>query len=139
MLAGAEEILNLIPQKPPIVMVDTLLEQNDQFTVSSLKLTKENIFCQNGCFSETGMIENMAQTAALRSGFQAHINGKQPAIGFIGSLKQFVFYDLPSDHDILQTTITVQNELMQALIVHGEVKAEGKIMAEGEMTIFIQK
>ena len=119
-------------------MVDGLLEHNEDSTVSRLALSENNLFCQDGHFHEPGLVENMAQTAALRSGYEGFLKNEQPKVGFIGSLKNIEIYELPKDTDILTTKLTVLNELLQALIIHCQVFVEKKLMAEGEMTIFLK-
>ena len=44
MLADKEKVLTLIPQKQPMVMVDGLISNNENTTISCLHLTKDNIF-----------------------------------------------------------------------------------------------
>lgn len=136
MLVEKAEIVNYIPQRPPMVMVDGLKSHDDDLTVSRLHLNKENIFCNNGFFTEAGLIENIAQTAALRSGYSAKIGGDKPATGFIGAVKKFSLYELPKDTEILQTQISVKANLLNALIVEGKVFVDEKLMAEGELSIF---
>ena len=63
MLLGTENIVDLIPQKPPMVMVGQLISHDNVSTISAFSLNKENIFCEKGFLSEAGIIENMAQTA----------------------------------------------------------------------------
>jgi 3-hydroxyacyl-[acyl-carrier-protein] dehydratase len=138
MLAESIEIQNLIPQKAPMVMVDGLIEHDKISSVSRLILSSTNLFCKDGYFHEPGLIENMAQTAALRSGYEAFLKNEQPKMGFIGSLKNIEIHELPKDTDILQTKLSVLNELLQALIIRCEVFVEKNLMAEGEMTIFLK-
>lgn len=138
MLANNNQIFELIPQKPPMVMVDALLAYDDRKTVSRLQLSKSNIFCDSGFFQEVGLIENMAQTAALRSGYQAKRSGTRPKTGFIGAIKKLKIICLPKDNDTLNTNVYILHELMNALVIKAEVQVEGKIMAEGEMNIFLQ-
>ncbi len=139
MLADKKEVQELIPQKYPMAMVDGLIEQTLDSTTSRLVLDKENIFCENGYFSESGLIENIAQTAALRSGYEAKRKQQQPTIGFIGSLKRIKTHSLPKDNAVLNTKLIVLNELMNVQIVRGEVFCDGKLLAEGEMNIFLQQ
>lgn len=121
-----------------MVMVSGLLDYSNTSATSQLQLTKSNLFCHSGFFKEAGLIENMAQTAALRSGYQAKISGHQPKTGFIGAIKKLKIIDLPKDSDTLTTSIYVLHELMNALVVKGEVRVNEKIVAEGEMNIFLQ-
>ena len=138
MLANLKEILKLIPQKPPMVMVDGLIQNDEKKTVSQLQLDESNIFCQSGFFQEVGIIENIAQTAALGAGYQAKKSGSKPKTGFIGSIKRLTIYELPKENDILQTKVSVLHELLNATVIKGEVFVNNKLMAEGEMNIFLQ-
>jgi len=138
MLADKNQILELIPQKSPMVMVDALLSYNSSKTVSELQLTKTNIFCDSGFFQEAGLIENMAQTAALRSGYEAKLSGNHPKTGYIGTLKKVDIFELPKDNDVINTSVYVKHELMNALVIKAEVHVNEKMLAEGEMNIFLQ-
>jgi 3-hydroxymyristoyl/3-hydroxydecanoyl-(acyl carrier protein) dehydratase len=139
MLASQKEVLELIPQKPPMVMVDGLMECNAEKTISRLQLEANNIFCQDGFFREPGIIENMAQTAALGSSYAARKAGQQPKTGFIGAIKRLHIFELPKDTDTLQTTVSILHELMNATVIRTEVMVGNKIIAEGEMNIFLQQ
>ena len=138
MLVEKEVVEQLIPQKYPMAMVDGLIEQTETSTTSRLILNPSNIFCKDGFFVEAGLIENMAQTAALRSGYEASLKKEKPLVGFIGSLKRIKIHKLPQDTDTIETTITILNSLMNVLIIKGEVFCKGSLMAEGEMNIFLQ-
>ena len=138
MLAGKTEVQNMIPQKPPMAMVDRLISNDQTATVSQLVIDKQNIFCKGGFFCEPGLIENIAQTAALRAGYMAKQNHKKPTLGYIGAVKKMKIYALPKDTDTIRTKITVLHELMNASVLKGEIFQGDIILAEGEMTIFKQ-
>ena len=139
MLVNKKEVLELIPQKYPMVMVDGLLSSDENTSVSRLSLTDNNIFCSDGFFREPGLIENIAQTAALRSGYEASVDNNEPTVGFIGSVKKMKIYNLPKDDDILQTRVTILTNIMNVLIIKGEIMVNDKLIAEGEMNIFLQE
>ncbi len=138
MLVDKNKIIELIPQKYPMVMVDGLISNDDTTTVSKFSITENNIFCSDGYFQEPGLIENIAQTAALCSGYEAMQKQEKPAVGFIGSVKRLIIYELPCDNDTLRTKVTILNQLMNVLIIKGEIMVNTRIMAEGEMNIFLQ-
>lgn len=52
-----EGILNLIPQRPPIVMVDSFFGIEENHSYSGLTVTADNIFCETGKLQEAGIIE----------------------------------------------------------------------------------
>ncbi len=137
-IVTAKNIFEYIPQRPPMAMVDTLYRADELSAVSGLHLSKQNIFCENGRFTEPGIIENIAQTAALHSGYMARKNNTRPAVGFIGAIKRLTVYSLPLAGELLETTITVVSRFDNATIIKGEVKCNGRLIAEGEMNIFLQ-
>ena len=130
---------DLIPQKAPMVMVDGIIESSEKRFTSSLQLSAENIFCKDGYFSEAGLIENIAQTAALKAGYEARMANEKVKVGFIGVVKNCKIHQLPKDNEHLHTTIEVMNKLWNVLIVRGEVFAGDHLMAEAELSIFTQE
>ncbi len=136
MLVEKRKIFELIPQSPPMAMVDALVFSDEQSTTSRLILDRNNLFCQDGYFREPGLVENMAQTVALRGAYQTRQNSKRAKKGFIGSIRRFSVFQLPRDNDILYTTITITNQLLNAFVITGRVYVGNTLVAEGEMSIF---
>jgi predicted hotdog family 3-hydroxylacyl-ACP dehydratase len=141
MLSSGTAILDLLPQRPPMVMVENLLSCDEKTTVTSLTLHEDNIFLDNGLFSPSGMMESMAQTAAARTGWlvksKSGSENKKVPVGVIGSIKNFRLHFQPSAGMVLTTTIEVQLELLQATMVKARVEAGGKLAAEAELQIFL--
>ncbi|MAZ94363.1 MAG: hydroxymyristoyl-ACP dehydratase [Bacteroidales bacterium] len=138
MLPKKIDISGLIPQDKPMIMLDKLINHNSMSTTSSLTISSDNIFCFDGQFSEVGIIENIAQTAALRSGYEAYTQGKCPSVGFIGSVKKLKIFKQPTINSTIVTKVEVVTELMSAIVVKGEVYEEEKLIAEGGLNIFLQ-
>ena len=138
MLPKKIDISELIPQDIPMIMLDKLINHNSISTTSSLTISSDNIFCFNGQFPEVGIIENIAQTAALRSGYEAYIQGKPPAVGFIGSVKKLKIFKQPTINSTIVTKVEVITELMSALVVKGKVFEGENLIAEGDLNIFLQ-
>lgn len=132
-------ILELIPQRPPMVMIDNLTNVSDNQAVSTFFIKKENIFCENGFLLEAGVIENIAQTAAAMMGYKNLINNRKNNIGFIGSIKNLKLHFLPVTGSILNTKIEVTAEIFNAMVIYGRNDCNGKIVAECEMKIFLNE
>ena len=137
-------VSKLIPQQPPMVMVDELLYHDDQKSLSNLHIENDNLFVEEGLLSEAGIIENIAQTAALRTGWnalQAVGAGeiKNPPVGVIGAVKNFILYSQPSVNTNITTEISIQTEIFNATIISGKVMAGDDLLAECEMKIFLQE
>lgn len=134
-----ENILNLIPQKAPFVMVGNLLYADDKVTRTNFTIKEENIFLEKGKFSEAGLIENMAQTAAAGAGYNSKRNNKPVQIGYIGSVKNLEIFLLPKINDEIITEITVENQLFNVTIISGKIWCDEKLVAQCEMKIFLDE
>ena len=134
-----EGILGLIPQRPPIVMVDSFFGIEENCSYSGLTVTPDYIFCEAGKLQEPGIIEHIAQSAAARIGFIYTRQGAQVPLGFIGSVDKLRIYDLPEVGMKLFTEITVVQEVFDITLIAAQVKADEKLIAECRMKIFIKK
>lgn len=134
-----EGILGLIPQRPPIVMVDSFFGIEENCSYSGLTVTSDNIFCEEGKLQEPGIIEHIAQSAAARIGFIYTRQGAQVPLGFIGSVDKLKIYNLPEVGIKLFTEITVVQEVFDITLVSAQVKAGEELIAECRMKIFIKK
>ena len=135
-----EKILELIPQRYPMVMIDKLIVSDEKRTISGFFLKSDNIFCDSKYLYEPGIIENIAQTAAARIGYICNQKQIEVPLGFIGGIKKLKIYQLPETNTEIITTITIEHEIMEATIISGKIEnKEGKLLTECEMKIFIQK
>jgi len=134
-----EGIFNLIPQRPPIVMVDSFFGIEENHSYSGLTVTDDNIFCEAGKLQEAGIIEHIAQSAATRIGFIYTRQGEKVPLGFIGSVDKLRIYDLPKNGVKLSTKITVVQEVFDITLISAQVKVEEELIAECRMKIFIKK
>jgi predicted hotdog family 3-hydroxylacyl-ACP dehydratase len=131
------DILSLIPQRPPFVVVDRLESCDQGSARSSFLVKREHILVEDGELSEAGLVENMAQTAAARVGWLIQGDNKLIHIGYIGDIKNLEIATLPKVNDLLETEILVKNQIFGITVVEGKVKCHDKILASCEMKIFI--
>jgi len=134
-----EDILLLIPQRPPFVMVDKLLYSDDNSAKTSFRINNENVLVMDGEFTEAGLMENIAQTAAARAGQLAIMENKPIDVGYIGTVKNFEIFDLPKVSDELITEVHINNHVFDVAIITGVVKRDDIVVAQCEMNIFINK
>ena len=132
-----KELHSLLPQSSPMLMIDTLVSSDQEKTITNLTITEENIFCINGKFREPGLIENMAQTAAARSGFEAKENKEDVRTGYIGSIKNLKINFLPKASQILTTEIIQKTEIGNISVIKASISCHDQIIAECEMTIIL--
>lgn len=130
--------MKYIPQGPPFEMIDQLISVRDNETVSVYQIKKDSLFLENNIFLEAGLIENMAQTAAAGTGYQAAQEKKEPPVGFIGQVKNLKIDALPIVGDQLHTKMITRHQVMNAFVVEGQINVGEKRIARAEFKIFLQ-
>ena len=115
MMLPVENIIPLIPQKPPFVMVGKLLFTDEVSTRSSFTIKPDNVFVKDNVLQEAGLMENIAQTAALRAGYTAQTENKPVTVGYIGAVSNFEIFDLPKASDEIETEIQEQRSRLRDL------------------------
>ncbi len=134
-------ILDLIPQRPPMVMLDGLAGCEGNAAHGYLEIKEDNVFSRNGYLEESGMIEALAQTAAARTGWlamnAARVEKVRIPVGVIGSVKDFRLFFHPKTGDTLETTIEVVHEFMNASVVKGIARVDSRVACEAELKIFL--
>ncbi len=123
----------LIPQKAPFIMVDKLLHFEDRKVVAGLTISEENIFTKNNKFTEPGLIEHMAQSVALYTGYQFFLKKEDAPTGYIGAIKKAEVLKLPSIGKELVTTVIILHDIMGVTLVAAKTECDGEIIASSEM------
>tara|TARA_R110000787_G_scaffold183014_3_gene295044 strand:- start:29706 stop:30140 length:435 start_codon:yes stop_codon:yes gene_type:complete len=130
---NSQEVRELIPQRSPFVMVDKMYYYSDDKVVSGFSITEENIFSSNSLFTASGLIENMAQTVALHTGYQYFLKNEPAPTGYIGAIKNIEIFEFPKVNDSLKTTVFILHEIMGFTMVKSQVECNGKVIATSEM------
>jgi len=139
LVEGKDRIQKYLPQRDPFVMVESLWINNETTTVTSLTILAENVLCENGLFTESGLLENMAQTAAVRVGYGFIEAGLEVPVGFITAIKDFKIQAYPKIGNVIYTEAEHVNDVMNFSIVKGRVYVNQQLIAEAEVRVFINK
>lgn len=138
-ILGKEFVKQLLPQKFPFVMVDKMYAYTETSLVSGLKIVSENIFYHNGNFAESGIVEHMAQSVALHTGYQFYLKQKMAPTGYIGSIKDIEIIKLPKLNEEIQTTISIIQEFGGITLVDVVTKLNNEVIASGQMKTVLAK
>jgi len=124
---------NLIPQKFPFVMVDKLLMFSENEITAGFTVPENNIFVKDGIFQEAGLIEHMAQSVALYTGYEYFLKQEPAPTGYIGAIKTIEILQLPKLGEEIETTVTILHEFMGVTLVDIVVKLNDKEIARSQM------
>ena len=139
MIVSQEDILSVIPQRPPFVMIDELLGCNEDSSSTTFRVAQDNVLVDNGELTEAGLIENIAQTAAAGVGYLMRQNGGTALTGYIAAIKNLAIYGLPRIGSVIDTTVTIDKQIFDVTMIHGSINSNSMLLAECEMKIFIKK
>ena len=139
MIVAAENITQIIPQRPPFVMIGALEQATEDAFETSTLLADNNIFNKNGVIQEPALIENIAQTCAAGFGYMDSKSGQAPKVGFIGALTKMKIHALPSTNTMIRTRVIVTHQLENIYLMKGENSTyDGEKLVECEIKIVVQ-
>lgn len=131
------QLIHFIPQKPPFVLISSLVEINEQTCTTKFSFDSSHVLCSNGKLSAAGLIENMAQTSGCKAGYAGFLKGAKPTLGYIGEVRNFTYSRLPNAGEELTTQVTIDNEIFGVIMISGKVSTGGEEIASCKMKVFL--
>ena len=129
----------LLPQQEPFVMIGCLTQIDEVRTVTETVISPQNIFVDDGQFSASGLIENIAQSCAARIGFvNKYILHNGIQIGVIGAVKNFQVVSLPKAGQTINTTVDTVSEVFGMTLAKATVTCEGEVLATTDIKIGVR-
>ena len=107
-------------------MVDTLRSHSKSEAISSLTIQKDSLFLETNKFNEAGLVENMAQTVALHTGYEYFLKGMDAPTGYIGAIKNIEIFKLPLLNQTIFTEVQILQEFNGVTLVEIKVVDEQK-------------
>ncbi len=138
-LLEGKDVLTVIPQRPPFVMIDKLVLADGENTVARFTVKAGNELLEGNQLSEAAMIECVAQTAAAGVGYQCVSESKKVPVGFIGAVKRLKLSGRPDINDEISITVKVLTQVMNATVVEGKIGKGEEMMLQCELNIFLQQ
>jgi len=138
-ITDASVLLELIPQRMPFVMVDSVIHFSEAKIVSQFTIPEKNILATQPYFSAAGLIENIAQTTALHTGYKYYLKNQTAPKGYIGAIKKAEVFKIPKVQQQLTTTVEILHEIMGVTLVEGKVECEGELIASSQMKTALEK
>lgn len=131
-------IQQLLPHRNPMIMVDALFKENGNCGEVHFTIREENLFVANNELAPSGLIEHMAQAAALFSGFKKQSDHPIAEVGFIASIKNLEINRLPRVDTILKTEVCILHEIMHISTVKLSTFMDNDLIASAEMNTVLK-
>lgn len=134
------DIHEVLPQQEPFVMIKRIVQLDAVRTTCEMDILPDNIFVEDGRFSASGLIENIAQTCAARIGYiNKYMLKKSVQIGFIGAIRKMEIFDLPKVGQMISTIVEVKEEVFGMTLASAKVLQGDHILASTEMKIALRQ
>ena len=134
------DIKSLIPQREPILLVDALVGVEGDMARTQLTVRRDNSFVgDDGLLAEPGLIEHIAQSAALRAGYMNRTMGRRVQLGYIGAVNDLKVHFLPPVSSRLVTQNMVEQTVMNVTLLSARTECDGKPVAECRMKIYLEE
>lgn len=108
MISGQSNIEQFIPQRPPFVFIDRVDAVSADMACTRYTIPANSVLVRDGVLPLAGMMENAAQTCAVRAGNK---------IGYIGAVKQMTVIRLPRVGETLMTEARVVQEVLNICLM----------------------
>ena len=133
------DVRSVLPQQEPFVMIDRLVHFEMMTSTTETEIRDTNIFVDEGRFSASGMMENIAQTCAARVGFyNKYILHKDVQVGFIGAVRNYVINECPEVGSLIRTKVDILEEVFGMTLANAEVRCGDKVIATAEIKLSVR-
>ncbi len=133
-----KSIENYIPQRPPFELVDSIQEVEETRIRTSFFVDSNHVLCENNQLTESGLVENVAQTAAALEGYQATQKHEDVKLGFIGAVKNLEIFGFAPANTTISTEVNVIGDVIGVKIIEGKVWNGEQLLLSCNMQIFME-
>ena len=124
-------IKTLLLQAPPFRFVDRLDRFDREEVVTSFTVPADGPLVEDGCLTEAGLVENMAQSSAARIGYiSVYIDHVPVRIGYLGQIKNLEINRLPRCGEVLSTTVRLRQDVFGITLVEARVCQGEEMVAQ---------
>ncbi|MDR1191804.1 MAG: hypothetical protein LBK60_09125 [Verrucomicrobiales bacterium] len=127
----------LMFHRPPMLMVDDLLESDAGGGVAALTVRPDNLFLDaDGRLSRAGLMEVMAQSFAATEVYQAWLAGIVKPPGYLVGLERVEFRGDAAVGDTLTVTVCSEGNVDRVALVSGVARRGGTLLVTGNFRLY---
>jgi radical SAM protein with 4Fe4S-binding SPASM domain len=127
----------LIPQQPPMRVVDTLVSVGERVAVVETSIAAGNLFAnEDGSLDEVAYVELIAQAAAAMNGFRTSVRAGVEPQGYLLGARQIEVHGQACVGDTLRIHVFKATRLGDFGIIEGKVFRQETLLASGEIKVW---
>ena len=130
--------LMLLPHRPPMILVDQLVEfEVGQGSVSATIGANDLFVTQDGTLETVALIELVAQSYATMKGYEDLSNQRSVQRGFLVGSRTFKVLRCPRVGESLMIDITTAAELDSFSVIDGVIRVGDEVIAQGSVKLWL--
>lgn len=130
----------LLPHRPPMLLIDKLLQREIDRAEASAKLQQNTIFLsKDRCVLPEYFIEIVAQTMAAANGYDALIDNLPVSDGYLVGIETFSMHDAPLAGDEFRIVTIKDMEFGQMQVIDGVVSTDKTRIASVRLKLWKEK
>lgn len=131
------DVARVIPHKPPMLLIDNLLEVKERASVSEMTIRQDMLFVdENGKLDEASFPEVISQAVAAQEGFR-RFGGRNPLReGYLLGVKNLEIFGSCHVGDTLLISLYKKNRFGDFGVLSGEVHRNNELIAKGEVKVW---
>ena len=129
----------LIPHRPPMRMIDELLEGGPGFGRARVRFGLDHMGVADGLVLEAALVECVAQTMAAALGYaalQEPQESGEPPLGMLTGVSDFTIHHRPEADATLLIEAREIKKLGRMRLVSAQVSCQDQIVAEGQLKLY---
>ena len=134
-----DQILPYIPQREPMVFVDTFYGMIDNAQYSSLLITPDMVFVEDGKLLDIGLIEFLTQSGYVWFSYREKVilqkNDLEITKGYLCKIKNVHVFDTPSIGTRIYSRMDVIYFSTSFCTIHMTAYTENGTLAEGDFDV----
>ncbi len=128
----------LIPHRPPLCLINRLMEFSGQKGIVESVIESDNIFLSDdGSLSSATLVELIAQASAAVKGYDDLRHGFAIKKGFLVDIREVSFIGKCFKGDKLHINIEIIKTISGFSVIHGEVKRNNDVIAIGILKLWV--
>jgi 3-hydroxymyristoyl/3-hydroxydecanoyl-(acyl carrier protein) dehydratase len=131
-----EEILELIPHRPPARLVERLVRADATAAVAEL-VVRDGPWLRRGALAPEALVEALAQTCALFAASSATA-GSAPVAGALASVSRFTWPTRAVPGDVVTLAVRIQTTLGPLVAFEGIACVGEREVARGELRVVLR-
>jgi predicted hotdog family 3-hydroxylacyl-ACP dehydratase len=127
----------VVPHKPPMLMIDNLLEVMERASVSEMTVRSDMLFvAENGELDEAAYPEMISQAIAAQEGFRKIGSRNSELEGFLLGIKEMEIFAKAKVGDTLRISVYKAAKYGDFGIISGKVSRGTELLARGEIKVW---